>query len=237
MKVYVAAPWPCRERARLCAAELTNAGHQVTSRWLVEEGDLTDPMSQQRYALKDLEDVGQADVLLLLTGYDGPRSHTGGRHVEFGWAVASGLRTIVCPQPENVFHYLPNVVHCPTMASVIGVLAEFQNQSAGRQETGSAAADRRSTYMALQHAMQTGVGYTMELNQQAKREGETSPKHLRVGVNTALNDTGALAALLTRKGVISIEEYDQLCTSMMRDLVEDYERRLSHYFGREVKLG
>lgn len=40
-----------------------------------------------------------------------PDSHSkrGGRHVEFGMALAWGLRLIVIGQRENVFHCLPQV--------------------------------------------------------------------------------------------------------------------------------
>ena len=59
----------------------------------------------------------------------------------------------------------------------------------------------RSEYVSLAHAMQSGVAAKMGFD-----PSETSPKHLRVGVNTAHIDFGALMHLLIEKGIITEEE-------------------------------
>lgn len=57
-------------------------------------------------------------------------------------------------------------------------------------------------YAAAAHGMQSGVA--MMMNHDAKA---TEPKHLRVGVNSAMSDAGALAKLLIAKGIFTEEEY------------------------------
>ncbi len=86
--------------------------------------------------------------------------------------------------------------------------------------------EKKSRYAELAHAMQTGVAYKME-----RGSSETSPKHLRVGVNAAMSDHTALAQLLMKKGVISEDEYlDALIEAMERE-VQMYQTELSKLYG------
>lgn len=87
-------------------------------------------------------------------------------------------------------------------------------------------------YNNLLHAMQSGV-------QMMRTKGflrETEPKHLRVGVNTAKCDHGALIKLLVAKGVISDEEYLDAIIEIMELEVKAYEEKLSERLGAEIKL-
>lgn len=86
-------------------------------------------------------------------------------------------------------------------------------------------------YYALQHAMQTGVAYESNI-----RSGPTDPKHLRVGINTAMVEGAAVVKLLIRKGVITEEEYWLAVCGQMQEEVEDYERRLSESTNSTVRL-
>lgn len=83
------------------------------------------------------------------------------------------------------------------------------------------------------HAMQTGVGLEMEVN-----PNPTSPKHLRVGVNTALRDHASLVNLLISKGIFTEEEYMQAIVDGMEEEKATYEKRLSNtiYHGVKVDL-
>lgn len=76
-------------------------------------------------------------------------------------------------------------------------------------------------YHALCHAMQTGV----KLDHQ-KGSDDGSAKHLRVGVNTAKCDHGALVAVLVNAGVIKREDYFRALRDMMLKEVEEYKKRL-----------
>jgi hypothetical protein len=74
-----------------------------------------------------------------------------------------------------------------------------------------------STYRDLAHAMQSGVAAKMALD-----PSETTPKSLRVGVNSAMCDSSALARLLIAKGVITEGEYVGAITDEMAREVERY---------------
>lgn len=116
MKVYLASRFSRIEELRGYKAELEAEGVTVTSRWLLgghewvgtDDDDI--PVSElARFAAEDLEDLEAADVLVCFT--EPPRSGParGGRHVEFGWALAQGKPIIVCGYRENVFYCLPAV--------------------------------------------------------------------------------------------------------------------------------
>jgi hypothetical protein len=73
-------------------------------------------------------------------------------------------------------------------------------------------------YTDLAHAMQSGVALKMNYD-----AAETTPKHLRVGVNSAMCDHAALARLLIEKGIITEAEYRQAITDEMAREVERYK--------------
>lgn len=87
-------------------------------------------------------------------------------------------------------------------------------------------------YTAAAHAMQSGVKMEMELGSR-----DTEPKHLRVGVNSALAASGALADLLIRRGVITEEEYAEAIAAGMEREQAAYEQRLTSRLGTKVTLG
>lgn len=86
-------------------------------------------------------------------------------------------------------------------------------------------------YTAAAHAMQSGVAFKM-----GHDPHETSPKHLRVGVNSAMSDSSALAMLLMAKGLITEEEYVQAQADAMEREAELYRRWLSDHTGANIIL-
>jgi hypothetical protein len=90
---------------------------------------------------------------------------------------------------------------------------------------------RRYTYQEAGDAMVVGVGLEQGLG---GKDG--SAKQLRAGVNSALIESAALAALLIRKGLITEDEYLDVLEEFMNAEVERYEERLTAKFGRPVKL-
>jgi hypothetical protein len=76
------------------------------------------------------------------------------------------------------------------------------------------------TYEEACHAMQTGVAYEMG---HPERRRATEPKHLRVGVNSAMIETSTLAYLLIQKGVFTMKEYTEALRLMMNSEVARYE--------------
>ena len=84
----------------------------------------------------------------------------------------------------------------------------------------------KDRYEQALHAMQSGVA--MQMNWDAK---DTTPKHLRVGVNAALVDSSALAQLLMNKGIITEDEYFSALADMAEFEVKRYEEIINDHFG------
>lgn len=62
-----------------------------------------------RFAMDDWEDVSTADIVISFTEAPRSKPNRGGRHVEFGIALANHARIIVIGHRENIFHWLPQV--------------------------------------------------------------------------------------------------------------------------------
>jgi hypothetical protein len=92
-------------------------------------------------------------------------------------------------------------------------------------------AERKEKYLALMHAVQSGVAAKMDYDY-----GDTSLKHLRVGVNSAMIETAALAKLMLDRGLFTEEEYLDALIDRAQAEVEMYERELSKHYGRPVKI-
>lgn len=121
MKVYLSAPFITRERMVANAAELTRMGLEVVSRWINSSGPMmTGPASAApdeqiaTEAAEDFADIQRADVVVAFSGsaftIHGPDAgkvstlHSGGRHIEVGYALARNKPVIVVGEPENIFH-------------------------------------------------------------------------------------------------------------------------------------
>lgn len=91
-------------------------------------------------------------------------------------------------------------------------------------------------YMAAMHAMQSGVATDMKTDPNARSQGATTPKHLRVGLNGALADQGALVRLLVGKGIITEAEYFEAVADAAEAEQARYEQLLSERFGKPVTL-
>ena len=83
----------------------------------------------------------------------------------------------------------------------------------------------------LQHAIQSGVAQKMSLD-----SSETDPKHLRVGVNSAMCDHAALVKVLIDEGVLTFEGYQAARQEVYTKEVQMYERWLSNRIGMQVSL-
>lgn len=89
-------------------------GHEVTSRWLdVSPGFEINatvmneaPDRGRRYAERDMEDIQAADMVISFT--DGELAR-GGRHAEFGMAVAWEKTLVLVGPREQLFHTLGEV--------------------------------------------------------------------------------------------------------------------------------
>lgn len=104
MKVYIAAPYPCRDFAVRVMKMLEVQGIEVTSRWLKYPDEMNDDFARQ-----NLTDVACADVLVALNVEGWEEKGTGGRHVELGYALACGKKIILVGQRSNIFHHLSSI--------------------------------------------------------------------------------------------------------------------------------
>jgi nucleoside 2-deoxyribosyltransferase len=115
VKFYLAASFIRFKELQTYRTILKRYGHAVTSRWLngdhqMDVGGMgSDPDLAARFGQEDLDDVIAADILIMFV--DPPREGTsrGGRHTEFGIALAKDKTIFLIGQPENVFHWLPGV--------------------------------------------------------------------------------------------------------------------------------
>lgn len=119
MKVYLAAPYAEMPRMQQWAVKLREAGHTCTSRWIY--GPL---LPFKAAAQMDLNDIDEADAVVSMTLAPGSMFSSGGRHVEFGYALARGKRLIIINSvgPENIFHELPQVVRARSIEDAIRYL-------------------------------------------------------------------------------------------------------------------
>lgn len=114
---YLASRYSNKEKMLEHAATLTSYGMEVTSRWLAETHapsmDMVelDETTNRQIAMDDLEDVARADMLIFFCEDRNSQPPRGGRHVEFGYALALSVRVVCIGSKENIFHYLPGVVH------------------------------------------------------------------------------------------------------------------------------
>lgn len=130
MKIYLCARYSRRDELKIHRQFLIEHGHTVTSRWLDspwEEKDATGSSAapeayREEFAVKDLEDVEACDCLIAFT--EEPRTNgRGGRHVEFGAALALKKRIILIGPYENIFHHHPSVVCANGLKHALDILS------------------------------------------------------------------------------------------------------------------
>jgi hypothetical protein len=105
LTVYIAGRYSRRPELLAVAQLLRAQGTIVTSRWLDGRHDKVPPVD---CAKDDLEDIDAAHGLLSFTE-DNVGYMSGGRHVEFGYALARGKWLWIVGPFENVFHHLGRV--------------------------------------------------------------------------------------------------------------------------------
>jgi len=119
IRVYLAARYSRREELCRYREQLQELGFDVQARWLDGSHELdgrglsveAKVDERTRFALEDWEDVTKADWVISFTEIPRSTPGRGGRHVEFGAAMALERRCIVIGPRENVFHHLPRTEH------------------------------------------------------------------------------------------------------------------------------
>jgi hypothetical protein len=135
VKIYLAARYSRRDEMRNLASELVRLGHFITSRWILGTHEIgpggsirADDRQRTEFAIIDYADVMKADAVISFTEPPDPGSgrNRGGRHVEFGIAIAARKRVIVVGYRENVFHHLPLVEFYESQWDLLRALAAGQ---------------------------------------------------------------------------------------------------------------
>jgi nucleoside 2-deoxyribosyltransferase len=117
MNIYLAGPYSQKDQINKYAAELRQHGYKVTSSWLdeihppnVQLPDLT-ASEHSGYAKRDVQDILASDVMIFFTDPT-QKIVRAGRHVEFGMAIILRMPIyVIGPEFENIFHYLPEIIH------------------------------------------------------------------------------------------------------------------------------
>lgn len=126
---YLAGRYSRRDEFKALVPLFIERGHHVTSRWLHEDKPLNSQMSDltpqfcEDTAAIDLRDIDGADFLIFFAEDPLIGTPRGGRHVEFGYALAMHKFLIVIGGAENIFHYLPGVQHFETIEDYLDAIA------------------------------------------------------------------------------------------------------------------
>lgn len=114
-KIYLAGSYTRREELSAYRHQLGALGFIVTSRWLdgtheiAADGLTNDEGTEDdrcRFATEDIADLQKADIVISFTEPANSPASRGGRHVEFGMAIALGKACFTVGPQENVFHCL-----------------------------------------------------------------------------------------------------------------------------------
>ena len=110
MKVYVAGKYEARDRLRAEAEKLKALGNEIVSTWLygdepVADGSWASLIGGEAavVANRDLDEIDACQVLILDTIDE---SNTGGREVEYGFALGRGKVVTRVGPKRNGFHHL-----------------------------------------------------------------------------------------------------------------------------------
>jgi nucleoside 2-deoxyribosyltransferase len=133
MKFYLSAKYVRNSEMRGYRSQLEQLGHTITSRWIdCHEGRYPIPFNPHtvddhledcaKLANDDLMDIQAADIVIAFT--DVASGGTGGRHIEFGYALAYEIPVVVVGPRENVFHALPEIEWYPDWESLLKAWAD-----------------------------------------------------------------------------------------------------------------
>lgn len=125
MKIYLCSRYSRRDEMRKYRDKLTKLGHTVVSTWLETNWPVEDhrsaaapPEYRETWAEKDLADVRSCDTIICFTEHE--RTPTrGGRHVEFGVALALHKVLLLVGPKENLFYYHKNVTQFDSFEELI----------------------------------------------------------------------------------------------------------------------
>lgn len=126
MKIYLAATYSRLEEMQEYGRQLEGLGHEITSQW-IKGHQVDDEMFYVDYCYEDINDLANAQTLILFSDNFQPSTSRGGRHVEFGLALAYDQRIILVGQRENIFQYHDTVEQYDTWDGAYSMLKQEAN--------------------------------------------------------------------------------------------------------------
>jgi len=130
MKVYLAAAFSRQTEIKAVAEKLRELGIEITSRWLNAEPMAKKPaFLRTQDAFNDIRDLRAADLVIRFTdevekSMVPSRLISGARMFEFGMAWERGIPVFVVGGKQNVFDYLPNIVHFANKEELFGYFSD-----------------------------------------------------------------------------------------------------------------
>lgn len=128
-KVYIACAWKDKQQAKPARDKFVENGILVTSRWIDFVGDSSDPAVLEQEALNDIDDMEDADGMVVLQ-----LQKSEGKAFEQGFFIGGmigGARKIILVSPNgergNVFQYLSYAyTMVPTVDQAIEEVKKWQ---------------------------------------------------------------------------------------------------------------
>ena len=118
--IYLISRYGRIEEMQAIAADLTELGHDVCSSWVKGEHKALDNKATfeqlQRWCNIDIKDLEQASLIIAFTEQPGNSHARGGRHVEYGYALAFAQNAPhhvwlhVVGHRENMHYCAPEIV-------------------------------------------------------------------------------------------------------------------------------
>ncbi len=133
-RIYLAARFSRRDEVREYGDQLRGLGYTISAQWLTTTHVAPDNLDEEHVrgyvaeniARVDIADIMSSDAVIMFTESPrsgGRRASRGGRHVEFGLALALMKRIIVVGPIENTFYTLPQAEVVKTWAEAKELLA------------------------------------------------------------------------------------------------------------------
>ena len=125
--VYLSAAFGRQAELREYRDELTRSGFEVCSRWLDEVANEEEvPANELSWiAQRNRYDLERSSTLIAFTEPSGAGPARGGRHVEYGYALARRAWVIIVGHRENVFHHLADCIYVETWPEAMKLLARW----------------------------------------------------------------------------------------------------------------
>jgi hypothetical protein len=124
VRIYLSAPFGAILSMRTIKQEIEKLGpYQVVSTWINENPDPKVAPPSEAKALRDLEELSHADMLIKFPKLPG-QGATSGKNQEMGVAIAMGLEILVVGGKEGIFDWLSDIRHFDSVKELFHCLGQ-----------------------------------------------------------------------------------------------------------------